>query len=236
MISIFNGRKRTLGGETSQVYAQVGVKFRDHLHLFKGAKLGVFLAIALHADGDGWAWPSYRLLARETGYNKDTIARALSDLCDLAIEGNRVLLRRRTYNVDTKKLESNRYLIFPTADDVAKHEVADLQYIENQYIGNQCIGNQYIENQDMKDNHIEQEPAEAEPVEAEPAAAAALPVCSIHDVPMQLRRAKDGSGNTWYSHKLADGQWCKGRDGDQPTKERNERSVGESWIAAGAEH
>ena len=42
--------------------------------------------------------------------------------------------------------------------------------------------------------------------------AAGLPVfCSIHNEPME-RREKDGQ--SWYSHKLPDGTWCKGTPGD----------------------
>ncbi len=33
--------------------------------------------------------------------------------------------------------------------------------------------------------------------------------CSKHGVAMKLNHGKDGS--TWYSHKTADGHWCKGR-------------------------
>jgi len=43
--------------------------------------------------------------------------------------------------------------------------------------------------------------------------AAAPVMCSTHKVPMK-RRTKDGE--VWYSHRLADGSWCKGRPGDQP--------------------
>lgn len=38
-------------------------------------------------------------------------------------------------------------------------------------------------------------------------------LCSIHDTPME-RREKDGAA--WWSHRLADGSWCKGAPGDQP--------------------
>jgi hypothetical protein len=43
--------------------------------------------------------------------------------------------------------------------------------------------------------------------------AAAPIICSIHNVPMQLRTK---NGDHWYSHRLADGTWCKGRSGDAP--------------------
>ena len=121
MISFFNGRTRTLGGETAEVFAKVDVTFRDYLHLLKGAHLGVFLAIALHGNEDGWAWPSYSTLVRETGYSDDTIRRALSHLCSLEIEGHRVLLR---YQPQAREgtFQSNRYLLFPSRDEVARYE------------------------------------------------------------------------------------------------------------------
>jgi len=128
MITIFNGRKRTLGGQTSDVWAQIDVAFRDHIHVFKGARLGVFLAIALHADADGWAWPSYDLLARETGYGTDTIRRALADLCDLSVNGYRVLLRYQP-QAEGGQFTSNRYLLFPSNQEVAEYERAGVRHL-----------------------------------------------------------------------------------------------------------
>jgi len=48
---------------------------------------------------------------------------------------------------------------------------------------------------------------------------AAAIISSIHNAPMQLR-TKDG--DQWYSHRLPDGTWCKGRPGDAPDNDRNE--------------
>jgi hypothetical protein len=121
MISFFNGRTRSLGGHTAEVFAKVDVAFRDYLHLLKGAHLGVFLAIALHCNEEGWAWPSYATLARETGYGEDTIRRALAHLCQLEIEGHRVLLRYQP-KTDDGTFQSNRYLLFPSAEEVARYE------------------------------------------------------------------------------------------------------------------
>ena len=36
-------------------------------------------------------------------------------------------------------------------------------------------------------------------------------ICSIHNVPMKLRI---GGSDQWYSHRLPNGDWCKGRPGD----------------------
>ena len=131
MISIFNGRERTLGGETSKVYAQVGVGFRDHLHNFKGAKLGVFLAISLHANKGGWAWPSVSLLSKETGYNAGTINRALKELCTLTIKGERVLLKWQPKQKDSGQFHSNHYLLFPSASEVAEYRAKGMRNTVN---------------------------------------------------------------------------------------------------------
>lgn len=170
MITIFNGRKRTLGGGTEEVWAQVDVGFRDRLQLFKGARLGVFLAISLHANEEGWAWPSYDLLAKETGYNRNTVSEALAELCKLEIEGQRVLLRYQPQAEQGGQFASNRYLIFPSPADVAKHEGAgvshlgadarrvtetgtDLPCTENPY-----TGKPYTENPYTNKNHLKAEP------------------------------------------------------------------------------
>jgi hypothetical protein len=122
MLSIFNGRSRTLGKASGAVFAQLSVEFREHLHLFKGARLHVFLCIALHADEQGWAFPGIETrIKRETGYNRDTIIQALNDLCAMTIEGHRVLLAYQPVRPDGT-FQANQYLIFPTIDEVAQYE------------------------------------------------------------------------------------------------------------------
>ena len=129
MITIFNGRKRVLGeGEAPSVYAQIDLEMREHLHLLKGARLAVLLAIALHADEDGWAWPSYKTLMRETGYGLNTIKKALADLCELRINGRRVLLRYQPTGAGGR-FESNRYLIFPSPEEVERYEGAGITHL-----------------------------------------------------------------------------------------------------------
>ncbi len=165
MISIFNGRKRTLGGSTSEVYAQVSVDFRDYLHLFKGARLGVFLAIALHADEGGWAWPSYALLSRETGYSEDTVSKALADLCSLDVQGYRVLLRYQPQADSDGRFSSNRYLLFPSSEEVAEYEGAGVRHLGAQTGGaftrHEVLPSRekpYTENLVTKHNHDKQQP------------------------------------------------------------------------------
>src|SRR6266540_5803382 len=125
MIQIFNGRSRSLGQDAQEaVFLQVSVKMRQHLHHFKGARLGVFMAIALHSNAEGWAWPSLAMLKAETGYNVQTISQALSDLCTLSIDGQRVLLAVQD-RAPHGTFATNRYLLFPSAAEVAQYEGAD---------------------------------------------------------------------------------------------------------------
>jgi len=129
MITFFNGRRRGLGEDPSpQVYAQMDTSFRDYLYLLKGAKLAVFLAIALHANADGWSWPSYETLSRETGYDLHTIRTALAELCSLEINGQRLLLRYQPTG-ERGRFESNRYLIFPTPEEVERYEGAGIPHL-----------------------------------------------------------------------------------------------------------
>lgn len=122
MLSIFNGRSRSLGSSSGAVFAQLSVEFREHIHLFKGARLHVFLCIALHADEQGWAFPGIETrIKRETGYNRDTIIQALNDLCAMTIEGHRVLLAYQPVRLDGT-FQANQYLIFPTAAEVDEYE------------------------------------------------------------------------------------------------------------------
>lgn len=128
-VSIFKGKARGLGEEPQEtVYMRVGVELRKHLRHFKGAKFAVFMAIALHADESGEAFPSYETLERETGYGSDTIGKALSDLCKLTIEGHRVLAKRRERDDEGQFVGGNRYLIFPTAEEVQLWESPDMDF------------------------------------------------------------------------------------------------------------
>jgi hypothetical protein len=212
MISIFNGRKRTLGGSTSEIYAQVSVDFRKYLHYLKGAKLSVFLAISLHTDADGWAWPSRELLAWETGYNVRTISAVLTELCQLTINGQRLLLRYQPTTGD-RQFTSNHYLIFPSPEECARYESTPpfLGDIRSPCEGNPRAEKPHAEkpraeNLPTKENQPKEETREKnnQKDEEEP-----VVLCPIHKVPMRVCEANDGTQDTWYAHKLRDGTWCK---------------------------
>ena len=120
-ISIFNGKERRLGANAKDdIYLKIDAAMRGHLHHFKGAKLGVFMAIALHTNADGWAFPSRELLSKETGYTINTVSETIGELCQLEIEGHRVLLSRQ--KTEKGVFKSNQYLIFPTAADITLYE------------------------------------------------------------------------------------------------------------------
>jgi hypothetical protein len=129
LISIFNGRSRSLGeASRKEAYLQLSVAFRRHLHLFKGARLGVFMAIALHVDELGWSWPKVSTISKEARYGENAVQKALKQLCGLKISGHRVMLRAKEApahyvpNPKEKHYVRNFYLLFPDDVEIARYE------------------------------------------------------------------------------------------------------------------
>lgn len=125
MFKVFSGSWRGIGAGNSPevLFMQIGFEFRQHLHYFKGASLGVFLCIVLHANPQGESFPSYEQIRAETGINPDTIGRALDHLNSLVIDGQRVLLRYRVRDEKNRFVGGNRYVVFPTPEQVAQYEI-----------------------------------------------------------------------------------------------------------------
>lgn len=121
LIKILRGQWRGLGDTGSGLGLIFDFNFREYLHYFQGASLSVLMAISLHADEQGRAWPSYDLLEKETGYKRDAIARALNYLCTLEIDHSRVLLRYRVRDGAGHFTGSNRYIIFPTPEELTQY-------------------------------------------------------------------------------------------------------------------
>ena len=118
-ISIFKGRQRIIsyGGEQTvedRVYVQLETTFRDKqlAQLRGGAKLAVFLCLALHINEEGLCWPSIALISKETGYAKDAVFKALAGLETMGYIG-----RKQRREAKTEKLTTNLYQIFPKAYD-----------------------------------------------------------------------------------------------------------------------
>ena len=91
------------------VVAAVAVGFRDkQLRQLKGPILAVFLCIALHINEKGIAWPSIKLIAEKTGYNKDTVCKCIASLELMGF------LSRCQKNANSRgKFGSNVYRLFP---------------------------------------------------------------------------------------------------------------------------
>jgi hypothetical protein len=125
MFKVFSGSWRGIGAGNSPevLFMQIGFEFRQHLHHFKGAALGVFMCIVLHANQQGESFPSYEQIEAETGSSTDTIGRSLEHLNNLVINGQRVLLRYRIRDGKNRFVGGNRYIVFPTQEQLAQYEI-----------------------------------------------------------------------------------------------------------------
>ena len=113
-ISIFRG-KRWLASDTGaqgsreEVYVQFDVTFRKtQLAQLKGPLLAVLMSIALHINEKGYSAPSVALIAKETGFNKDTVHNAIPKLEKMGF-----ISKMNRPDPRTRKFRSNVYRIFP---------------------------------------------------------------------------------------------------------------------------
>jgi len=197
VISIFNGRNLSADGATDDVYVKVSVAMREHLHEFNTGKnlnpLGVFLAIALHADAWGWCWPSRRLLKKETGVTTDNaMSSALAHLRAMRIGGARTLAMYRERDPETQQWGHTCYRIFPDAwgaleSDPLEHAPAHLSHLtlydprksdpesdpvtDLPYVGSPQAADPHLDTQGQKKIHREQEPTSKENQEKKDCAA-----------------------------------------------------------------
>lgn len=130
MVTIFNGRRRSLGEDdlNTGIFIQLYKELQPHLKAFSGSQWLVFTAIAFYIDEDGWAWPGLERLAFDTGLNVSTVKIALRGLCSMEVDGCRVLLKFQprvsekpigyVYAGSAGKFLSNHYLLFPTWEEV----------------------------------------------------------------------------------------------------------------------
>ena len=158
MIGIFQGRGIA---ETARVHAQIDVDMRDHLHVFNNGRnsnaLAIFLAIALHADAGGWAWPGRDLIHKETGIGTGhAMSNALGLLREARIDGHRIFAHYRVRDPETKAWGQSAYLIFPelaAGDPPFDHLEEWNPHADNQHVGDQHAG----------DQHDQVEPSKVEP-------------------------------------------------------------------------
>jgi len=119
MIKVFSGKWRGLGESQDGLGMLVDFKFREILCKFSGAKLAVFMCIALHSDQEGLSFPSINTISRETGYATSTVTEALNDLCKLTIDNHRILARTSRTKKDGSNT-SNLYMIFPSENELTE--------------------------------------------------------------------------------------------------------------------
>jgi hypothetical protein len=124
VFKIFYGAWRGLepGERKSVPYVQVAFETRRFLKYFKGSALAVFLCLVLHMDQDGHCFPRYAQIRSETGLSLATISRALDELCELRIEGQRVLLRYRVRDERQCFVGGNHFIVYPSGQQLAEHE------------------------------------------------------------------------------------------------------------------
>lgn len=134
MISIFNGRKRTLGvSAKGGIYAQLDVQFRKRISDFTAqgpSVLAVFLCVALHIDADGWAElpGGLKQIAKETGLSEITVSTAIGKLCAMTLDGQRVMLAYQLRKAH-QRFTPYRYLVFPTAGEAAMYDTKALSLV-----------------------------------------------------------------------------------------------------------
>lgn len=118
-----NGPSRRIGeGEVDGCSIKIFKDFQEHQHLFQDSMLSVFFAIVWCADAQtGWCFPSIGHLAQVTGKGKDTVIESLNRLVNVKIEEVPILLRLKTPPKEGK-FQPNRYLIFPSLEDIEKYK------------------------------------------------------------------------------------------------------------------
>ena len=131
MLTIFNGRSLSFDSNKPVVYAQMSIEFLKHLHLFKGARLSVLMCLFLHSNSEGYSWPSIATITKETGFQEDAVHSALNKLCQVRINGRRVLSREQQRNEDGH-FNRNVYRLFPESETQGDYPT-DPTLDENEY-------------------------------------------------------------------------------------------------------
>lgn len=111
MITIFNGRTRTLKESCTSSFIQLEHRILKHMSKFTSSEWMVFCALALHADQEGASFPSIPKLVSITGLSAPTIRNAMTGLESKEIDGYKVIGRSPRF-ID-KRQTSNQYVIFP---------------------------------------------------------------------------------------------------------------------------
>lgn len=111
MITIFNGRTRSLRTSEHSSFVQLEHRILQHMNKFTSSEWMVFCAISLHADQEGVCFPSIPRLMKSTGLSAPTIRAAIAGLETKEIEGCKVVSRRMRFQEGRQT--SNEYIILP---------------------------------------------------------------------------------------------------------------------------
>lgn len=111
MITIFNGRTRTLKESGTSSFIQIEHRILKHMNKFTSSEWMVFCALSLHADQEGVCFPSIPRLMKSTGLSAPTIRAAIAGLETKEIEGCNVISRRMRFQYGRQT--SNEYIILP---------------------------------------------------------------------------------------------------------------------------
>jgi hypothetical protein len=194
-----------------------------------GVTAGVFLAQLFYwhdkgADPAGWIYKTQAEWQAETGltrWEQETARRHLRQrgILEEKLAG---IPARLYYRLDVARvIELLADLATddgaPSADKDVTAPRSSMRQSHNQACGNPTIKNVATPQTSLRHCHTHAETTRehSREKESEKTSAAGSPqvMCTLHGQPMTLRR-KDG--DTWYSHRLPDGSWCKGAPGDQP--------------------
>ncbi len=89
------------------IFVKLSVTFRDNmLAQLKGAKLSVYLCIALFCGQEMQSYPSIDTISKRTGYSEQSVKAALKELQEMGL----VEIERR-FNEDTNSQQSNLYKV-----------------------------------------------------------------------------------------------------------------------------
>ena len=165
MITIFNGRSRAIGNSKESVFIQVDALMREYFYVFKNGHdinaAGVFMVVALHADINGWAWPSTTLLCKETGLSTtDAVLRCIQHLRTVEINNEPILHHYRTKQAGGQWGRSY-YHVFPTAGGGENRPTANL-VLWNPPPAKQCMAKLDVDQAgNISIDSLEEEPLQA---------------------------------------------------------------------------
>lgn len=117
MVTIFNGRCRTVSSSNDTSFIQIEHRILKHLKEFTGNEWLVFTALALHVDNEGRCFPSMARIMHVTGLTSPTVRAVMKSLQEKRIDGGVVLSVTDRF-ADNNRQTSNEYILFPGLEGV----------------------------------------------------------------------------------------------------------------------